>query len=480
MSSFPGAAGRIAAGVYLICAAVLVAFALSGAYLLAVAGGIADAARGADERDLVRNEIARQVELLAHDQSQISHWDETVRALADRIDWDFVRREIADWLWTDFGIQTTLIVAPDGTPRVTIFEEDILGPHEGSALAIAMSDLIGAARANYMRHRRATDGGFYLPQHPVRSELPVYEHDFRMVDGGLSLVVAQAVVPDDTATLPDGPPQVLLTVKPLDAGALVAIGEKLGLGAFRIAPAAAAQDGDNRLAVGRGATRDRLEAIWTPTRPSQGIWARALPVLVAVLLAGAAALALVGIRYAQSVARVEESEARNRFLAYHDALTGLANRLRFDRELEAIAEAGDHARCAVLCLDLDRFKAVNDMYGHPAGDAVIRTVAERISACVGARGLVARIGGDEFILLLRSDLDRDSVMLLCDSIIESVGREIAFEGGTARVGASIGVAWWPDDARTAKTIIRSADEALYRAKEAGRGRAFLARETFAA
>ncbi len=125
-------------------------------------------------------------------------------------------------------------------------------------------------------------------------------------------------------------------------------------------------------------------------------------------------------------------------------------------------------------MDLDQFKAVNDTYGHQAGDAVIVTAANRIADRVGDSGLAARVGGDEFIVLLRDRLDRQNVLRLCDDLILSVCQDIPFEGGTAQIGASIGVAWWPDDAKTASTIIRSADEALYRAKETGRGRAYLA------
>lgn len=91
--------------------------------------------------------------------------------------------------------------------------------------------------------------------------------------------------------------------------------------------------------------------------------------------------------------------------------------------------------------------------------------------------LVPVVGGDEFIVLLRDGLERDNVLWLCDSVIEKVCEDVVFDGGSANVGASIGVAWWPDDALTAKRVIRSADEALYRAKEEGRGRAYLAGET---
>lgn len=95
---------------------------------------------------------------------------------------------------------------------------------------------------------------------------------------------------------------------------------------------------------------------------------------------------------------------------------------------------------------------------------------------VGDSGLAARIGGDEFIILLRNGIDVKSVEALCTEIIQNVCEPVSFDGGTSSVGASIGAAWWPDDAKTGKMVIRSADEALYRAKERGRGRAVFATE----
>ncbi|PLW74808.1 hypothetical protein C0081_22990 [Cohaesibacter celericrescens] len=120
-------------------------------------------------------------------------------------------------------------------------------------------------------------------------------------------------------------------------------------------------------------------------------------------------------------------------------------------------------------MDLDRFKAVNDTFGHQAGDVVLTVISERIAKRVGSNGMAARVGGDEFIILLHDHLEKDDVLFLCDQMIEDVSIPIDIHGGTAEVGASIGVAWWPDDALTVKSIIRSADDALYCSKENGRG-----------
>ncbi|WP_029057310.1 diguanylate cyclase domain-containing protein [Stappia stellulata] len=467
---------NIAVGIYLICAAVVIAFVVSNAHVLTRAGGIADEVRAADEQNLVRNEVARQTEILARDQSQISHWDEAVRALMSRIDWEFVREEMADWLWDDFGIQTTIVIGPDDAPRVMVFEDDILAVAEAQRHVDLAFDLIAAAREVYMAKRLPRGERFTILAHPVRSPVPIYVSDFRMVDGDVNMIVAQAIVPDDDETLPDGQPNVLLTLKPLTSAMMETAGAKLGLQDFAVTSGDRVPEGAGALRVSRKADADALYASWTLSHPSTVIWSQALPVLAGVVALAMLSLGAVAVLYGRALQRMQKSEARNRFLAHHDALTGLPNRLYFDRLLEEILSRGEQDRCAVLCIDLDRFKAVNDTYGHSAGDQVLRTVASRILAIVEGRGIAARVGGDEFIVLLHEGLGRDAVRLLCDGIVESICAEIPIEGGRASVGASIGVAWWPEDARTAKSVIRSADEALYRAKEDGRGRAYLSQD----
>ncbi|WP_428696493.1 diguanylate cyclase domain-containing protein [Stappia sp.] len=465
---------NVAAGIHVICAAVVVALVLSNLHVLDIAARIADDVRAEDERHLVRNEIDRQVEILAHDQSQISHWDRAVRALVHRLDWEFVRTEIADWLWEDFGIQTTIVVAPDGMPRVMVLEDEIRTQAEAEEYVKFAGDLIVAAREAYMERRLVRGDGYVVAGNPVRSRAPIFVSDVRMLDGGFNMIVAQAIVPDEDEVLPEGLPHVLLTLKPLTATMLTDIGMKLGLKDFGVQPAGSVPAYASRLPVGWAGGDRTFVVSWAPSYPASVIWAKALPLLAGVVLVAGLALGLVAVLYGRVLRRLQISEERSHFLAHHDALTGLPNRLRFDRTLEEMLARGEQDRCAVLCVDLDRFKAVNDTYGHAAGDMVIRTVAWRIASAVGERGMAARIGGDEFIILLRDGLERDAVLLLCDTIVESVCEEIPVDGGRASVGASIGVAWWPDDAVTAKSVIRSADEALYQAKKDGRGRTRLA------
>jgi diguanylate cyclase (GGDEF)-like protein len=157
-------------------------------------------------------------------------------------------------------------------------------------------------------------------------------------------------------------------------------------------------------------------------------------------------------------------------LALYDQLTGAANRALLLREMGLRLEDG-RGRIGVLLVDLDEFKAVNDTYGHPFGDALLKAVAQRLRAAVGQRGLVARIGGDEFaVLALDLDDDDEELSRLTARLLENVRAPFEHEGYVLPVRPSIGAARAPRDGTDVETLLKNADLALYRAKSEGRDR----------
>ena len=164
------------------------------------------------------------------------------------------------------------------------------------------------------------------------------------------------------------------------------------------------------------------------------------------------------------------AEARIAFLASHDPLTGLANRtLLQERAEDALRRVGRGERIAVICLDLDRFKSVNDTMGHAAGDALLRAVAERLSAGVREVDTVARLGGDEFTVLQAGIVRAQDVNVLASRLLGSLRQPFEIYGRKVRIGASFGAAFAPNDGTSFETLLRKADTALYRAKGMGRG-----------
>jgi diguanylate cyclase (GGDEF)-like protein len=171
------------------------------------------------------------------------------------------------------------------------------------------------------------------------------------------------------------------------------------------------------------------------------------------------------------VTEARSSERRLRQLASLDVLTELPNRMRM-RELlgEALLSARASGRpCGMLLLDLDGFKPVNDTFGHPKGDAVLKTVAERLVGRIGGHGIVGRLGGDEFGVVLHDAQNRKAIHDLADALIAQVSEPYVLDGVSVRIGVSIGGAFGPIDGDTVDDLVKKADLALYEAKAAGRG-----------
>jgi len=172
----------------------------------------------------------------------------------------------------------------------------------------------------------------------------------------------------------------------------------------------------------------------------------------------------------RDISERKENEDRIRRLAHHDHLTGLPNRnLLNDRMNHALARVRRHGgRMAVLFVDLDKFKPINDTLGHEAGDIVLKEVATRLIACVRSSDTVARVGGDEFVVVTEEITRQPEAALVARKIVDALSRPIKVGEASCTVGASIGIAVFPDDGYTMEEVCKAADIAMYRVKHSGR------------
>ncbi|MEK9951124.1 MAG: GGDEF domain-containing protein [Curvibacter sp.] len=176
----------------------------------------------------------------------------------------------------------------------------------------------------------------------------------------------------------------------------------------------------------------------------------------------------------QDITERKQQEELFRHGAHHDALTGLPNRVLLADRLERalLLARRDSGELALLYLDLDGFKEVNDAHGHEAGDVVLRTMARRIHACIRASDTLARLGGDEFVVLLPDMKDHGHALALADKIIAEVRRPVTLhQDVSARLSASIGIAFYPGHGTDAQTLMMHADHAMYAAKKGGKNAA---------
>ena len=256
--------------------------------------------------------------------------------------------------------------------------------------------------------------------------------------------------------------------------------------AHRLAAYTNLPPGDYQLRL-RGSNRD---GVWTETTPTlairvlpawyQRLWFRLVIGCVALLLV--AAVVQARTRYlrkrhrelerqvADRTAELRASQHQLEQIAYSDTLTALPNRRMFTEDFRKLAAQARRqgGGFALLLIDLDGFKEVNDTLGHDAGDALLIEVAGRLLAAVRETDRVARLGGDEFAILLPASQARSDIDMVCQRIVEDTAAPVVVNGATIRVSASIGVALFPEHGETQGTLNKSADLALYDAKRSGR------------
>ena len=277
----------------------------------------------------------------------------------------------------------------------------------------------------------------------------------------------------DTGT--DQSPSFLIAVRFIDGAALDDLSREQGLNGARFARTADPDANEVAFQIDATVNGEPIGFIvWRPDLPGSRVIGRLMPALSIAAFVIAALFSVLLVRLRQSLGELKRSEFHARQLALHDVLTGLPNRalfaVRFEECLADTVRANQ--RSAIALLDLDRFKAVNDTFGHAAGDELIKAAVDRMRSVLRPGDTLARLGGDEFALLLLNIGEDDfGLAQVCTAIIGELGEPFELLDGkaVARVGVSIGVTTMPDRGLNGDDLMRYADVALYEVKMAGRG-----------
>jgi diguanylate cyclase (GGDEF)-like protein len=473
---------RMVPVIYLACAVIAGVFAAAGFMVLDYSVKQAEVFAIASERKLVQQEFQHQIDQVAKLQAELSYSDRTVSNLLapDGIDLLAADPTVRS-LWNDLGFSWVLFTAADNTPLLAVRDGKRVEDSNAGDLMFWIDDLIYDAKQKFRDALKDEGGRLSIARSmPDRDllELPrpdIYASDMRMLFGQMSIVVVQAVIPrsPERALLFNGP-TLLVTVKPVSDAMLAGMNERLHIRNLHVVSESGKDPADASTPVGNGFTDGPYIVAWSPNTPDTYIWSKAGPKVVVAVLIAVLVLGYIAVRFGSVVQALQRSEAKNSFLANHDALTGLANRSGFDETLAKAA--GEQRPFALIAMDLDLFKAVNDRYGHAAGDAVLKDIAGRLRERVGGQGLVGRLGGDEFMVFLDGITDRDEVMAIATGLVRDAQVPVLHDGVILQVGGSAGAAIFPAQAKSVRELVLIADEALYAAKDAGRNCAIMSGE----
>ncbi len=441
-----------------IVGVIIAAFALATVLLYQLARQQDEASREQSTRSVAAAlDASRQV--LETTVNDYAAWGDAYRHLHANFDlsWAYDQQNLGETLYSRFGFEYVLVIAPDGETVYSVTEGALSDAAVKAPLEGGLDALIAQARRAGEDETEVVYGVLTAGGEPV-----------------LAAAGALSTGGDPTVAAVPGPASILVFADRLTPENLATMGEAMFVPGLRSAPAGTAQPGTASMALERVDGSQGPDLRWDPPTPGRAMIYAVVPWLVVAAL-GLAAFTGAVIRHGARAAslvedatrRLAEAHEQATHLALHDPVTGLPNRTMLARALGERLSSPNRA-FLVLFLDLDRFKPINDSLGHDAGDRVLREVAVRLRDAVAKHDLVARVGGDEFVII-RSPAGEAEIGTFCTRLIGSISAPIPYEGSEVFVGASIGISLAPDDADTPEELVRKADIALYQAKRDGRG-----------
>lgn len=461
----------------LIGAVALIALALA-AFAIFWAVQESDAAAVERQRRMTELSVQGIVRELALQQEVVAVWDDPVLQLRNTPpNPEWLDENFGSWLNRTYGHNQVYILNADDEPVYAAVDGTRGEPGDYDHVRSGLESHLKELRGRQVAPSQGAGGPATDGKH-LTSGKAVYDTQLLNLLGRPAAVSAMRIVPHSEAVAQQpGSEFVLVSVRFLDGSFLHQLAERNLIEGLRFSQVAQASASEVSVPLKSDTGGLIGYFVWKPETPGTRILGRIGPAtaLVSVVILILIGLLLRWIWRAMSVLRrtiieLQASEAQAQHLAFHDVLTGLPNRALFDDRLDqALARSRRGEKIAVLMLDLDRFKHVNDTLGHHAGDSLIREFASRLSGILRSGDTVARLGGDEFAIVQADIAGEEDVNGLCDRILAAVRQPFDVLGHRAFVGASIGIALAPDAGSDRIEIVRKADIALYRAKAEGRG-----------
>lgn len=448
------------------------------ASLLLAGAGIYWATHASDAVSVERQARSAQhamemsVDELALQQETVAVWDLAAAALAvPRPSTSWIHDNIGDWLYKVFKHDEIFVLDGFNRPLYASTAGEQVPLDRFARLDSDFQEVLAAVRGKAEvtgRHdrRRADTGANSSVRTTTRA---THESHLMLLDGrpaAVSAMLIEEVTPGWSKQR--FPVPVLLSVRYLDAGFLAELSARQLIASPRFSRSSARGPAESVVPLRTEWGSQIGYLFWRPELPGTRILWKLVPVNLLVLTVLASLMIFLGRRLHGAAGELSTAEANAHHLAFHDSLTGLPNRAFFQLKLDELTTGpGAQQRFALLLLDVDEFKQINDTLGHDSGDALLRAFADRLKLAIRPGDLVARLGGDEFAVLLMGMCRADQIKHFSARLLERLCEPIEYQGKLMHTRASIGVS--RVDSAGGDDILKHADLALYEAKASGRG-----------
>lgn len=419
------------------------------------------------------------------EQKAWAFWDDSARATRQRhLPRTWFDQQVSAALTEGYRHDSIYLLGPDNRILYGYGHGKRLPPDGLLNLWPAMQPMLREIRTGAPRAYRRRDEAFGLAQQRYDTLWSARSGRWAaniLKDGDRAVILSiMTVVPTIDRTAASARPHLLVSIALLDQARLDLIGGKLHIEDLRLVAGGVKSGDTHPLVTDDGKLAGAIA--WKIDQPGQVMLTRILPIFAILLLIALLYARLVLARLKQTHALLQAQESNARFLAMHDGLSQLPNRRHFmatlSQRLDALAGAAPSRRLCVAYIDVDRFKDINDVVGHGAGDALVAQIGPRLRQLLGPDDLLARLGGDEFAILHETP-HNDGPRRLGAAILSAFKQPFEIDGSRIEVTASAGIAVADPGETDPERILRDADISLYQAKDRGRNRYVLFEPTMA-
>ncbi len=442
---------------------VIITLATFGAFMIWTASRTDEASISRQIR-LVSHIIEQQKTLIKKEQEDVAAWDKAVDAVQDPLDMEWIEENLGKGMREYFGHDRTFLLDPELKAVYAMKDGKSVEPELFEKSREELEPI--TKRLREINWQGAFDAYTYghTPYVPNIVEVTIVE--------GKPAIVSQMPIISNKSVRGQiaGKEYIHISVEFLDDELALEFYETLLLKGGYFSTSLNVPKGETSIAIKNLDGQVITNFLFQPDHPGADMFAEIAPALIGVALFASIVIAMLVLRLHQTTKNLEREREEAQHLAYHDALTGLGNRAKFEvsllHSIENIKNNND--KVALLILDLDRFKLVNDTLGHQAGDELIREVAARLQPLVRSSDIITRLGGDEFAIIINSVISTSDVEAVCARMVGAIHEPFNLQAGQAFVGVSIGVSIATNANISGEEITRQADIALYEAKENGK------------